>query len=245
MATSRSRGRAARALACALLLGVLVLAAPAPHAASRVDVTVEVVGPAGAPVRDAVVELVPWDVEGGRARPAPQLDPAEPVRVVMDQIELAFEPHVLAVQRGTLVEFPNRDQVRHSIYSFSAPRVFEVELYRGSEVPPILFDRPGVVVLGCNIHDFMLGYVYVLESPWSTVSDEAGHGSIAGLEPATYRVRVRHPRLDASVAHEEIVRVEADTPLRLSLDRMPPPRPPLSREADDDGLDDLFGARST
>ncbi len=203
---------------------------------------VEVTGPDGSPVRDAVVSFEAIDPASGRPGPRSSV-PASPRagRAVMDQIDLAFEPHVLPVEVGTLVDFPNSDQVRHSIYSFSAARTFEIKLYRGSEVPPIRFDRAGVAVLGCNIHDDMLAYVYVLETPHFGVTETDGRARIEGLLPGRYLVRVRHPRIDASVALERQEDLPSEGPLRLVLPSLPPPRAePV--EAPDDGLDGLFGA---
>ena len=112
---------------------------------------------AGAPVADAVVSLLPLD------RPAP---PAHDAHAVMDQRNLSFVPQVLVVQTGTEVGFPNSDNVRHHVYSFSPAKRFELKLYAGNHTSTVLFDHPGVDTLGCNIHDWMLGYVVVVDTPW-------------------------------------------------------------------------------
>jgi len=70
--------------------------------------------------------------------------------------------------------FPNSDQIQHQVYSFSAPKTFKLSLYAGHKYPPVIFDRPGLVTLGCNIHDGMIGYIYVTDSPFFGRSDDAG-----------------------------------------------------------------------
>ena len=100
---------------------------------------------------------------------------------------------------GTPVTFPNRDSVRHQVYSFSPAKRFELPLYTG--VPQaVVFDKPGVVVLGCNIHDWMVGYVYVSESPYFAKTNADGKAVLADLPPRSYVVRVWHPQL--AVAEE-------------------------------------------
>ena len=103
-----------------------------------------------------------------------------------------FTPPVLAVRTGTAVSFPNRDSVRHHVYSFSAPKRFELRLYKGTPSKPIVFDQPGVVVLGCNIHDWMVGYVYVTNDPRFAVSDAQGRLSL-DLPPGQYPMTFWHP----------------------------------------------------
>ena len=95
-------------------------------------------------------------VRNSRRRPPP--------KAVIDQHHEQFVPRVLIVQRGTEVSFPNTDRVQHHVYSFSQTKQFELPLYRGNEHPPVMFDHAGVAVLGCNIHDHMVGYVLVVDS---------------------------------------------------------------------------------
>jgi hypothetical protein len=99
---------------------------------------------------------------------------------------------VKAVFVGSTVAFPNRDSVRHHVYSFSPAKRFELPLYAGVPSQPVLFDRAGVVVLGCNIHDWMVGYIYVAESPWFGKTGADGRVVIADLPPRRYSVRVWH-----------------------------------------------------
>jgi len=113
---------------------------------------------------------------------------------IMDQLDKQFVPAVLAVATGTAVSFPNSDDIRHQVYSFSPAKRFELRLYEGTPSAPVGFDHPGLVVLGCNIHDWMLGYIYVTDDPWFGVSDAQGLINLdapAGQYPAT----LWHPAL--------------------------------------------------
>jgi plastocyanin len=84
---------------------------------------------------------------------------------VMDQVDQRFVPHVLVVQTGTLVQFPNSDTIAHHVYSFSHPNHFKLPIYKGNAHAPVRFEEDGVVVLGCNIHDNMLAYIAVVDTP--------------------------------------------------------------------------------
>jgi len=111
---------------------------------------------------------------------------------VMDQIDRQFVPHVLAAPVGAEVDFPNSDDVRHHVYSFSEAKPFELRLFKGSEAPPVVFDRSGVVVLGCNIHDAMLGYILITDSPRFAVSDVQGRVSLPDLPAGKWPVSWWH-----------------------------------------------------
>ena len=143
----------------------------------------------GRPVADAVVVAVP-------THGAERLSDHPPEGVV-DQIDKEFVPKVLAIQAGTSVTFPNNDNVRHHVYSFSSAKRFELPLYAGVPARPVLFDKPGVVVLGCNIHDWMIGYIYVSDSPFFAKTGRNGSATL-DVPPGAYVVRVWHPQLDGS-----------------------------------------------
>ena len=146
----------------------------------------------GTPVADAVVIAMPAD---GKVTL-----PAKPHEEAIDQIDKEFSPKVKAVVIGTPVRFPNHDNVRHHVYSFSASKRFELPLYAGVPAQPIVFDKAGVVVLGCNIHDWMVGYVYVSESPYFGKTGADGKVVVAGLPSQAYVVRVWHPQMDGAEA---------------------------------------------
>ena len=113
--------------------------------------------------------------------------PAKPRDNVVDQVDKQFVPKVQAVLVGTPVTFPNNDNVRHQVYSFSPAKRFELPLYAGVPAQPIVFDKPGVVVLGCNIHDWMVGYIYVSESPYFAKTGKDGKAVLADLPPRSLR----------------------------------------------------------
>jgi len=115
----------------------------------------------------------------------------------MDQQNKAFVPHVLVVPVGTPVMFPNRDNIRHHVYSFSPAKRFELPLYIGTPAAPVVFDKPGVVVLGCNIHDWMVGYIYVSATPYFAKTGEDGRARLGDVPAGAYEARVWHPRMRA------------------------------------------------
>jgi len=153
-------------------------------AAARIDATaagllVEVRDVRGAPVPDALVYLIPE----GRKPPPPTR------HAVLDQKNRMFVPHILPIQTGTAVNFPNSDNVRHQVYSFSAAKRFQLPLYAGTPGAPVVFDKPGVVTLGCNIHDQMSAYLVVVDTPFFALTAE-GRAELPGLPGGKYDVRV-------------------------------------------------------
>jgi hypothetical protein len=110
----------------------------------------------------------------------------------MDQVDKTFVPGVLPVLVGTQVLFPNRDNIRHHVYSFSRARSFELPLYKGEDAPPVLFDKPGVVKIGCNIHDWMSAIIVVLPNSHFAMTDAAGKFSLAGMRPGSYSLVAWH-----------------------------------------------------
>ncbi|MFT6895794.1 MAG: plastocyanin [Paraglaciecola sp.] len=117
---------------------------------------------------------------------------------VMEQINKQFSPQVLVIQKDQSVDFPNSDAIRHHVYSFSAPKPFEIRLFKGQDSPPVQFDKPGFVVLGCNIHDQMIGYIYIAEDEITAVTDQAGQATLA---TSSQEYHIWHPRLSASHDH--------------------------------------------
>ncbi len=171
---------------------VLALIALTGHAAlAQNSIVATVVDDKGKPVADAVVVAVPAD---GAVRLSSRRD------AVIDQVDKEFTPKVNVILVGTPVIFPNHDNVRHQVYSFSAAKRFELPLYAGVPAQPVLFDTPGVVVLGCNIHDWMVGYIYVSESPYFAKTRADGKATITDLPARAYVVRVWHPQLEGSEA---------------------------------------------
>ena len=137
----------------------------------------------GAPASDAVAYAV------GAASAAPKN------HAVIDQRDKKFIPYVTAVQVGTAVSFPNSDNIRHHVYSFSPAKKFELPLYSGVPAEPVVFDKVGFVTLGCNIHDWMIAYVAVLPTPYFQVTRQDGHAVLKDLPAGQYTVQVWHPAL--------------------------------------------------
>lgn len=198
----------------ARFMRILLLAA-ATCVASAAEVRIEIRDDKGAPVADAVASLTPLDAP---IRAAP---PAEPVVVVQQGEE--FRPHVTAVLAGTRVSFPNQDPVQHHVFSVSRPRKFDLPLYRGEPREPVLFDQPGVVSLGCNIHDWMSAYVVVLATPHFARSGSDGAAVIPAPPPGRHRLEIWHPRAKAILTREVSVGAGAGTTevvtLTLGVDR--------------------------
>jgi plastocyanin len=175
----------------AIMVTALALASAAARAQSA-EITVSVIDGEGRPVEDAVVVAMPAD---GKVTL-----PAKPREEIVEQIDKEFAPRVKAVIVGTAVRFPNHDNVRHHVYSFSGAKRFELPLYAGVPAQPVVFDKAGVVILGCNIHDWMVGYIYVSESPYFAKTNREGKAILATLPPQSYVLRVWHPQLEGSEA---------------------------------------------
>lgn len=118
--------------------------------------------------------------------------------IIVDQVDKEFLPYVTAIRRGDAINFANNDDIRHQIYSFSAPKQFEIPLFRDNPPRPVTFDEAGAVELGCNIHDWMSAYIYVVETDKFVVTDTFGNGLISNLPEGDYEVLVWHPKLDGT-----------------------------------------------
>ena len=156
----------------------------------------------------------------------PVLPPAAPIKAIMDQVNLAFEPDVLVLPVNSSVQFPNSDVVRHQVYSFSSAHRFQLPLYRGKPYPPTVFDQPGVITLGCNIHDNMLAYIVVTDAPYFGRTDAAGSWAVPAMPSGRYRVRVWHPLASEPADIEQVVQVGADRDVvQIRLTRALKPAP--------------------
>jgi len=164
-------------------LAALAASLACAHAARAAGVTVAVADPAGRPLADAVVTLEPV---GARV-------PVKPMAgAQVEQVDRHFVPQVSVVTVGTPVSFPNHDTVRHHVYSFSPVKTFELKLYAGTPHEPVVFDKPGVAVLGCNIHDQMVAWVVVVDTPFYARSGATGRARIADVPAGGYQLRVWH-----------------------------------------------------
>ncbi|SEK05586.1 methylamine utilization protein [Paraburkholderia diazotrophica] len=199
------------------LLATAVLALGCHFAsASAASLQISVIDQTGAPVRDAVVYATP--VSG-------KLPAAKPAAAIIDQIKRKFVPMVSVVQTGTAITFPNKDNFEHDVYSFSPAKKFELHLYHGVPANPVVFDKPGVVVMGCNIHDSMVAYLLVVDTPWFAKTDASGHATIDNLPADSYRLTAWHYRLvDTHALPAQTTAVSADTKasFRLNLSAQTP-----------------------
>ena len=149
------------------------------------ELVVKVQDMQGRPVADAAVYAEPATRP---AAPAPVQSSSKVAEV--EQRGKKFLPLVTVIQVGSSLAFPNNDTVRHHVYSFSPTKVFELPLYSGVTGKTIVFDKPGTAVLGCNIHDFMLAFVQVVDTPWFSKSNPAGEARLSNLPAGNYRLKV-------------------------------------------------------
>jgi len=126
---------------------------------------------------------------------------------IMDQVDKEFLPHVVAVKKGEKVAFPNSDPINHHVYSFSPAKTFSLKLFKDS--PPqsnqVTFDKTGVVTVGCNIHDWMLGYIYVVDTPWFATTNADGKATISVPGDIQGTIKIWHPRFNQAQLSESRV----------------------------------------
>ncbi|RAU23731.1 methylamine utilization protein [Paramagnetospirillum kuznetsovii] len=182
------------------VLFVLALAACATEA-SAAELSACVTGPTGRPIPDAAVVVEGATVDPRMPRPL----------AAIEQIDRDFVPFLTIVRQGTEIEFPNRDPLKHHVYSFSAAKPFEIKLYAGKPAAPVLFDKTGDIAIGCNIHDWMEAYVLVVESPYFAKTGPDGCAKIADLPAGRHRLRLWHPLQRQAVAERPLVLDGADS----------------------------------
>jgi plastocyanin len=170
----------------------------APPLAAAVDLSVHVETATGRPIADAIVYAVPSAPVHGTAR----------ARYVIDQVDRHFVPRVNVVQVGTAVDFPNSDNIRHSVYSFSPARVFTLKLYAGRPTDPVVFDKAGLVVLGCNIHDSMVAWLLVVDTPYFAHTDRGGTALFSRLPAGDYSLHAWHSPMTEDQQIEQPLHVE-------------------------------------
>jgi plastocyanin len=189
------------------------LALAAPVAAATL--TVRVVDSSGRPVRDAIVTLYPSS--GAHA-------PKATGRYVVSQQNLQFHPFLSIVPVGADVSFPNFDNTKHHVYSFSAAKRFELKLFAKDQSRTVHFDKPGVIALGCNIHDQMSAFIVVTDSQWTTRTDGRGVASFDDAPSAPGRLVLWHPYLRApgGTMEQRVASGQRSAGFKIRL-RPPPP----------------------
>lgn len=190
-------------LRCGLLLLILFCGTPA--LATVVTITVRTAS--GTAAEDTLIVFDSRDA----------LPPPGKASAAIDQVNKRFVPHVTILRTGTAVTFPNSDKIRHQVYSFSPAKSFDLKLYAGSPKEEIVFDKPGLVVLGCNIHDSMVGFVAVVDSPYFGKVPPSGELAV-DLPPGRYALRMWNPKLAAPSAPKEIAVGAAAQAMSLVID---------------------------
>ncbi len=190
-----------------VFLGALLTSAAASGAELEVEVTT-----AGQGLDGAIVVL--FDATG-----APIMVPERVATThVVDQINKQFAPRISVIATGDAISFPNSDDIRHHVYSFSPAKQFELPLYHGVPTEPVNFDQAGVVAMGCNIHDGMSAHVYVADSDVYAISAN-GRAGFADLQPGAYQALVWHPQQSrSSQGRRTPVTVKAGTANRTTVD---------------------------
>ena len=190
-----------------LIVMLLVLAKHGHSIAYNIEHSIEItlLDKEGKPLPNAVLSIANSPISH------PQLSKQA---AIMDQVDYQFLPHVLVVAKDQWVDFPNSDDVRHHVYSFSKAKQFELRMYKANAAEKVQFTEPGLVVLGCNIHDSMIGYIYVANNEYSLISDTNGKVQLpsALLENAannTLSSQVWHP--DLSITNNKRITVDIDT----------------------------------
>ncbi|MFC3094876.1 methylamine utilization protein [Alteromonas sediminis] len=182
------------------------------HSVTASQLSVNVVDDSGNKVAFAAITLTPADEN----TPATRHHSKDSVET-MAQINEQFMPYVLVISPGTKVEFPNRDNIKHHVYSFSEAKTFELELYDDFDGTPVTFENTGIVEVGCNIHDWMLAYIYVTDAPFYGATKEDGMASLT-LPDGQYNARIWHPNLDRREGNKDYrVMVKGNTTVSLAL----------------------------
>ena len=202
---------------------LIALTALAACGAGAASIEVRVLDAARQPVPDVAVFATPStgpvEAKGARAE--------------VEQVDREFMPHVTVIQTGTQVSFPNRDPILHHVYSFSQAKTFEIKLYTGKSPREEMFDKPGVVTLGCNIHDWMIGYIVVVSTPHFAKTDATGVARLRDVPAGGYELAAWHPQQRSSPAPQKLT-LEAATQARADVALEVAPRkarykPPLER----------------
>lgn len=167
-------------------------------------------------VAELVIWVTPLDTD------LPPLPAAGSLTATVEQKDEEFNPYVIAVRTGTEVKFPNLDDVQHHVYSLSRPAKFDIPLHKGNKAESVILDHAGLVPVGCNIHDWMLSYVVVIDSPWFAQTTTSGAITLSDLPVGRYKLEAWHPRL-RKPHEQEVTLTDASNSVNLEL-RLRPDR---------------------
>lgn len=216
MAASSAQGEARLSPwpAVTMMMAVAMMALFPTGAVMAAELRLSVQDVKKARIADAVISLHALDSPAN----------ASPGRAVMDQRNSQFTPGVLPITVGSTVTFPNSDNIRHQVYSFSPAKTFDLPLYAGTPAAPVRFDQAGIVSVGCNIHDWMIGWIVVLDTPH--FGKTGADGSVTLTAPAgRYRLQAWHPRISTALVEEIGLGETGNEPKILQL-KLNPPTPP-------------------
>lgn len=194
------------------VFGLILLLGSTPLAAA--PLTVRVLDGTGKPVSDAVVTLRP---------DGPQRTMRGQASYAVSQRDLQFHPFVLVVPVGATVSFPNLDPTKHHVYSFSPAKKFELKLFAREQSRSVQFDKPGIVALGCNIHDAMSAYIAVTDSAWTAKTDARGVAQLPDAPPSAGSLSIWHPYLRAPGGTQNLRLGSGQRTANVSVKLRPPP----------------------
>lgn len=164
---------------------IILFAFLTPFAANTAELNITVLSSSGKLVKDAVITLSSDDKHKTQSKNI----------YIIDQIDKTYVPHVKIIPTGSKISFPNKDDIRHHVYSFSETKKFELPLYEGTPTEPVIFKKSGIVVLGCNIHDWMRGYIFVSDTPYYGLTKTSGSVTIKNIPKGEYSLQIWHPNI--------------------------------------------------
>lgn len=182
--------------------------------ANAANLSVKITDKAGVALQNAVVYVEPVNKIITSIAPT--------TAVSIEQKGRKFLPLVTVAQAGSLITFPNRDTVRHHVYSFSPAKTFELKLYTGVPAAPVLFDKAGTAVLGCNIHDQMVAFVHIVDTPYFAKTDALGKVLLKDVPDGAYVLKAWHYALaEENKVVEKSVELASNQEAALTLELKP------------------------
>ena len=216
--TSRAARMRAAVKGAALLLAALVLQAT-PTLASAATLIMAAIDKNGAPMADVVL----YATQLGAPANADATKASETVTIAQEHLQ--FSPYVTVARVGTPIRFPNYDKLEHHVKSFSPAKEFEIKVYESGTPPPVLFDKPGVVVVYCLLHEWMRAYVLVVDTPHFAKTDATGSATLNGLRDGNWEIRAWHPDMGTvKLPLQQTIKVQdkvAMAPLQFNFDFVP------------------------
>ncbi|MES2038503.1 MAG: methylamine utilization protein [Pseudomonadota bacterium] len=201
-----------------LLTLAMALAASSPMLAHAARLNFQAVDKNGSPMSDVVVYATPVGIP---------LPASEKTEATISQNDMQFSPYVTAIRTGSQVKFPNYDKMEHHVKSFSAVKEFEIKTYeRGVVPPPVIFDKPGIVIVYCLLHNWMRAYVLVLDTPYFVKTDQSGNATLDKLPDGNYEIKAWHPNMGSiKPALSQTIKVnDQSAPIKWQFDFVPVPR---------------------